>query len=1013
LLLAGVALLLAGAALAQAGAGTPADDARAVALLQRCVTCHGGTKPEGGLNLTTRALALKGGASGVALTPGDPEHSLLLRRIVAKQMPPGSPLTAGEIALLRRWIAGGAAWPDAGPKRAGLDWWSLRPLTAPVPPVLQGHRAAAWVQSPIDAFVLAKLQARGLSPAPPADRVTLIRRVTFDLLGVPPTPGEIDRFLADRATNAYARLVDRLLADPRYGERWGRHWLDVARFGESHGFERDQFRPNAWRYRDYVIGAFNQDKPYARFILEQIAGDVLTPHTQDGIVATGFLVAGPWDEVGETQVNNVMKARVREEEREDMVGTVCQTFLGLTVNCARCHDHKFDPISQRDYYRVRSALDGVSHGDRSLLTPEEQQAHDAKAADLRQRISTLQEERGRLDQTARARLTARSPNAAAALAAPIPMAQWTFEQDASDLLGALPGTLIGGARIAGGRLLLDGKSAFMHTARLPRTLRAKTLEAWVVLPDREQRGGAALSVQTPGGGEFDAIVFGEREPGKWAAGSEFFHRTRDLTLSAASPGGPSSSVHAASGKEDAVAGTLLHVAIVYRADSSIAVYRDGQPYAAPYTPTGEGAALRTFPAGGAEVLIGLRHEGAANGLLHGEVEEARLYDRALTDVEVAASFRAGVSLFSPETLRQAMTSAERRRLDAQAVELQRLERSLQALEQPLLTYAASTAQPEVTRLLPRGDVEHPGEIVAAAGLSCLRSPSPDLGLAPDAPEGLRRLKLAAWIADPANPLTARVLVNRVWHYHFGRGIVGTPNDFGFNGERPTQPELLDWLASVFLRGGGRLKPLQRLILLSSTYRQSARFDPDGAARDAEDRLLWRFPPRRLEGEAVRDAMLCVSGLLNPRRGGPSFQPFTVVIDNSHFYHQFDSPDPEYNRRTVYRAGVNSAKNALLEALDCPDPSTKTPRRDVTTTPLQALELMNNTFVLRQAHGFAAKLEREGGPSLPGRIILAYRLAFGRRPSPEEAVRAEDFVRAQGLENLCWALLNANEFLYLQ
>jgi hypothetical protein len=964
------------------------------------VTCHSGAKPEAGLDLTSRALALKGGVSGAALLPGDPEKSLLLQRVSARQMPPGSPLVDDEVALLRRWIAGGAVWPQTPAQRAGLDWWSLRPLTAPNPPTLQSHRekVRTGTANPIDAFILAKLKANGLSLAPPADRGTLIRRVTFDLLGLPPTPGEIDRFLNDHSPNAYEKLVDRLLADPRYGERWGRHWLDVVRFSESDGFERDNLRPNAWPYRDYVVSAFNQDRPYARFVTEQIAGDVLTPLTRDGIAATGFLVAGPWDEVGNTQVSRVMKTRVREEEMEDVVGTVCQTFLGLTVNCARCHDHKFDPIPQRDYYRIKAAFEGVYHGERPLLPPQEQRLRDAEAAQMRLRATTLEEQIGRIEAEGRARLSVEhspiSPISQGA-AVPIPMAQWTFEQDARDTRGALNGTLVGGARVERGRLILDGKGAYFRSPPLPRTLREKTLEAWVTLPDRQQRGGAVLSVQTPDGGQFDAIVFGEREPGKWMAGSEFFHRTQDLQASGEGAAG------------------LIHIAIVYRADNSIAVYRDGRPYAMPYAPSGDAATLRTFPAGGAEVLIGLRHLGAANGFLRGEVEEARVYDRALTDAEVAASFHAGISGISSADLQRALTPEERGHRDALTAELQRTQGVLSALERPLLAYAANAAQPEVTRLLPRGDVEHPGAPVAAGGLSCVRTPAPDWGLAPDAPEGLRRLRLAQWITAPSNPLTARVLVNRVWHYHFGRGIVGTPNDFGFNGERPTHPELLDWLASAFLRDGGRLKPLHRLILLSDTYRQSACFDPAAASRDAEDRLLWRFPPRRLEGEAIRDAMLSVSGQLNPRRGGPSFQPFQVVVDNSHFYNQFDSPAPEYNRRTLYRINVNSAKSPLLEALDCPDPSTRTPRRAVTTTPLQALELMNSSFVLRQAQGFAARLEREAGPSLRARVERAYRLAFGRAPTPIEATRATAFARAQGLPDLCWALLNASEFLYVK
>jgi hypothetical protein len=805
-------------------AASPAE--RIQPILRRCRGCHAGAAPAAGLDLATRAGALKGGKSGPALQPGRSIESLLYRLVAAKKMPPDRPLAPGEIELVRRWIDAGASWGDRPaaeepPKRAGLDWWSLQPVVPPwVPAFRKSGRVGEWesgssrsrrrfshshtlpfdpgrwVRNPIDAFVLARLQERHLNPAPPADRVTLIRRATFDLLGIPPTPAEIDAFVADRSPTAYEKLIDRLLASPHYGERWGRHWLDVARFAESQGFERDKIRDHAWRYRDYVIRSFNEDKPYPQFIAEQLAGDVLAagpsgrmgewesgrmgdpvqvshsstlplPHSPilpfsappyaDGVTATGFLVAGPWDEVGNTvTASALLKARVREEELEDMVSVVSQTFLGLTANCARCHDHKFDPIPQRDYYRLKAALEGVRPGDRPLLPPAEL---------VRRRVG--------------------------------PLGRW------------------------------------------------------------------------------------------WVAGS-------------------------------------------------------------PQVP---------------------------------------------------------------------------------------------------MAYAAIPSAPGPTFLLLRGDVEKHGEAVTAGGFSAVRTLSPEFDLPADAPEGRRRLALAAWIADPRNPLAARVMVNRVWHYHFGRGLVGTPNDFGFNGERPSHPELLDWLAANFVAtaddrrqtmdGESRppsavrrpssavhrppssvacawsLKQLHRLIMTSSTYRQSSRFDAGAAAVDAEDRLLWRFAPRRLEGEAIRDAMLCASGQINWAMGGPGFRPFTVYVNNSHFYTITDPVGPEFNRRTVYRINVNSARDPLLETLDCPDPSTKTPRRSITTTPLQALALMNNSFVLRQAREFAARVRNEGGEDPASQLRLAYRLALGRFPSAAEAGRAGDLARAHGMESACWALLNASEFSYLK
>ncbi len=518
---------------------------------------------------------------------------------------------------------------------AGGGWWSLQPVRHPaVPKLTHGE-----IHNPIDAFIAAKLAAEGLHMAPPADRATLIRRVAFDLLGLPPAPEEVAAFVNDRSPDAYEKLVDRLLASPHYGEHWGRHWLDVARFSESQGFERDKVRDHAWRYRDYVIRSLNDDKPYDRFVREQIAGDVMPEATPESVAATGFLVAGPYDEAGNSSVSVLLKARIREEELEDIVSAVSQTFVGLTANCARCHDHKFDPIPQSDYYRLKAVFEGVRHGDRPLVPESELRRRRDHLAKLSAAIAKHEKRIAELEWAVHDKLTG-AKSSSIPVALPTPISRWTFDGDARDSIGKLDATLRGSARIAHGRLVLDGKTAFAQTAPLPYDLREKTLEAWVTLANRTQSGGGVVSVQLKGGSKFDAIVFGEREPGKWLPGSEFFRRSRDLDAPA----------------ETANLNELVHVALVYSSDGKIALYRNGKSYAKPYKPEID---LQTYPAGMSQVLFGLRHTGAGNGFLAGEIEEARLYDRALNAKQIASSYQSGPAAISRNEIIKAFTPAQR------------------------------------------------------------------------------------------------------------------------------------------------------------------------------------------------------------------------------------------------------------------------------------------------------------------------------------------------------------------
>jgi len=957
------------AAFPRGAAADPPDFDTVVAplLASRCLDCHKGSSAKGHLDLSRRDAVV-----GTAVVPGKLKDSPLWERVAAGEMPPKKGLPAAEKAVLKEWIEGGAKW-GADPidpfrittaARAGYDWWAL-----------QSVRAAGG-GNPIDALVRAKLRDKGLSPSPPTDPITLLRRVTFDLTGLPPTPEEIEAFRADVAPDAYDKVVTRLLASPAYGERWARHWLDVVRYGETDGFERNSRRPNSWPYRDWVIRALNTDMPYDRFVRLQLAGDVLHPDDPDAVAATGFLVAGVHNTVLGT---DAMRAVARQDELEDLVGAVGQAFLGLTVNCARCHDHKFDPVSQADYYRFAALLSGVAHGERALP--------DRAATEA---LTKLTGEAA----TVRAEIAAIEAPVRRAAGGPEPVAAWDFRAGPNDLVGSLHAKAVGGATLTAAGAVLDGKTAYLRTAPLAAPLRAKTLEAWVKLDTLTQRGGGVMSVQTPDGAAFDAIVFGELEPTKWMAGSEGFRRTRSFA-------GPVE----ADAEKDAV-----HVALTVAVDGTVTGYRNGRPYGTAYKSAGP----QPFDAGKAEVVFGLRHGPVGgNKMLAGTVVAARLYDRALTATEVGASFAAGPELVPEAAIVAKLSPADRDRRTQAKERLRELSAAEAALRSRLgVKVYANVGQPVgVTRVLARGDVTAPREVVTPAALPAVRGLPADFGLATDAPDAARRKALAGWVASPKNPLFARVAVNRLWHHHFGTGLVETPSDFGFNGGRPSHPELLEWLAAEFAAKGYSRKHVHRLIVTSDTYRQQSRPRADCAKVDADNRLLWRMKPRRLEGEAVRDAMLSAAGLLDRTVGGPGFSDYRERnFNGTAYFDPFDPETPEARRRSLYRFLPRGGNPGLLDVLDCPDPASAAPRRAVTTTPLQALALWNGAFALRVSDALAARLEREAPGDVAKQVGRAWLLTFGRGPTAAERASAQWLVRTAGLPALARALFNANEFL---
>uniref|UniRef100_A0A7C4QSP3 DUF1553 domain-containing protein n=1 Tax=Schlesneria paludicola TaxID=360056 RepID=A0A7C4QSP3_9PLAN len=961
-------------------------------LAKRCLSCHAGPDAQGGLDLTSRETVLRGGASGPAVVPGQLEHSLLWQRIAAEEMPPKHPLPDAERQQIAAWVAAGAPWTGgainplqySSEERAGFDWWSLQPLERPPIP----SDTTAWSVNPVDSFVLQQLTRVRLSPNPPADKRVLIRRLWFDLLGIPPRPPEIEEFLQDDRPDAYERLVDRCLSSPHYGERWARHWLDVVRFGESNGFERDLPRPHAWHYRDWVIAALNADLPYDEFARWQLAGDTIAPDEPAAAAALGFLVAGPHDTV--VPVVERMRQQMRQDELEDIVGVVGQTFLGLTVNCARCHDHKFDPISSTEYYRLASALSGVDHGERDVVPPQVTHTLEAWSAQIAALTEQLHRE---AEPHRRAILEERlfRPTGTP-VSLPEPLADWDFTRDLQDRQGRLPGQPHGQARLTPSGLELDGQS-FVVTPPLPQPLTEKTLEVRVRLADLSQRGGAAISVQTLNGSVFDAVVFGEQEPRKWMAGSDNFVRTKSFQ-------GPD---------ETEAAEQTVILTLVYRADGVIAAYRNGQPYGQSYQSQGP---VR-FEAGQAQIVFGLRHSPpGGNRLLRGTIAAARVYPRALSAEEVSASAQ-NITVTEAEILARLSPDerAAREQRTRQLAELRHKHAEL-ARNGPIKMYTAVLTQPRPQHVLRRGNVADLGDVVAPGGLSAIRTLSPDFGLPPDAVEYQRRAQLARWITDRRNPLFARVMVNRLWHYHFGAGLVESPNDLGFHGGKPSHPELLDWLACELMAANYSLKHLHRLLVSSATYRQASTFRGEAAAVDAQNRWLWRMSPRRLDAECVRDALLVATGDLNPELGGKGYSDFhSYFFKGTQFYDPVDPTGPESQRRTIYRMWARGGRNPLLDTFDCPDPSTTTPRRSVTTTPLQALSLMNHSFILRMSQRLAERLQREADGEAE-RIQRAYWLLYGRPPQADELQLAQEFAARWGLAETCRGLMNGAEFLYV-
>jgi len=967
-----------------------------------CVRCHGETRQKSSFRLDSREWLLKGGEEhDRVIVEGHSEQSPLIRLVAGLvedvPMPPAKEnvrLTTKQIGLLRAWIDAGAKYPagvtlvntnasaatadeaDADRVAAavlerGKDHWAFK---APVRPALPTVKNTAWATTPIDRFILARLEKEGLAPEPEADKATLLRRVSLDLTGLPPTLPELDAFLADDAPDAYAKQVERLLASPHYGERWARHWLDVARYADSDGFEKDKPR-FAWAYRDWVIDAINKDLPYDAFIIEQIAGDELPDAGQDGIVATGYLRNSMVNEEG-----GIDPEQFRMEAIVDRMDAIGKGVLGLTIQCAQCHNHKFDPIRQEDYYRLFAFLNNDHEGSVPVYAP----ADLMKLEEQRRKIGEIEEGLRHTTPEWDARMA--EWEAAAKAAEPT----WTVVQPIVEDIST------GGERYLpqdDGSFLALGYAPTKHEVKLTTTVDARKITAFRLElltdpnlplggPGRSFKGTSALTefaVEIP-----PAIATAKAKPTrlKFAKASADFEDPPDSPLEPNYDDksgkkrvtGPAA--YAIDGKEETAWG--IDAGPGRRNAPRKAVFT----LAAPLVTAAGARTPLTF-------LLKQNHGGwNSDDLMTNNLGRFRLaYTAAASPVADPL----------PQAVREILTIPREKRSPAQTNAVfsvwrttvpackeanDRIEAIARQHPEPATSQLVLQARTETreTHLLKRGDWLHPGKPVKPGVPAALHA------LPPNAPP--TRLTFARWLVDPRSPTTSRAFVNRVWQAYFGTGLVATSEDFGMQSEAPSHPELLDWLAVEFVEKGWRQKDLHRLIVESAAYRQSSRVDPAKLEKDPYNRLLARGARFRVEGEIVRDIALAVSGLLNPAIGGrsimapapdflfkppASYAPFPWVEETG----------PDRYRRGLYTYRRRSTPYPMLQTFDAPDGSTACVRRARSNTPLQALTLLNETIAVEAARAFALRIVDEGGKTDRERLTYAFRRALSRPPTERE------------------------------
>ncbi len=846
-------------------------------LAKNCFACHTSTPPMGGLIMSSRESLLKGGNSGPAIVPGDPQKSLLILAVEHRhekvKMPPPGKLKDEEIADLVAWVKAGAVWPkETGTPHLVISaqqrsFWAFQPVRKPAIP------KAAHAKSPIDAFILAALEARGLKPARPADKRTLLRRATFDLIGLPPTPEEVDAFLKDSSPDAFAKVVDRLLASPHYGERWGRYWLDLARYSDDKlNSTMEEPVPNAFRYRDWVIQAFNDDMPYDTFLKAQIAGDRL-PEPKKYVAGLGFYA-------------------LRPEFQDDRVDATTRGFLGLTVACAQCHDHKYDPIPTGDYYSLLGVFMSTENSEYPLAAAEVVARHKERKKEIEEKEAAIKE----------------------------------FIQAQSTALGEILAAKSAKYILAAWHILGPEKQQLPEVAERE-SLDKETLERWVAYLKPVQREHPYLK-------DWDEMLArdGSEEEATKIAG-----KFQDLVRAV------SREKKEIDGKNNILLGgskdrrSLTNANLVSLARDKYFLWRD---------------------------LFSERRR------------------------NLSFTFPGGVLHYGDKKIDRFLHGEWKSHLETLRAQLDELKRDLPP-QYPFLNIIQDAAKPANQRIQIRGSRDNLGPEVPRRFLAVLSEGEP-----PPFTKGSGRLELAEAIANPKNPLTARVIVNRIWQHHFGQGIVRTPSNFGQLGERPSHPELLDYLAARFVESGWSLKALHREILLSATYALSTEHSAKNFALDPENRLLWHANRQRLDVEALRDSLLFASGKLDLTVGGPAAR---LTDDN--------------NRRTVYGYVSRRKLDPLLALFDFPNPASTSEQRITTNVPLQRLFFLNSSLVERAAEGLSSQLE---GASDEAKIRQAYRLLFNRDPTRAELKLGLEFVRPgrEAWPKYAQVLLSSNEFLFV-